>query len=156
MTKTETPTPTPESDACFRSYHYTTDAKCVAVFHFSQEMERQRDQARRELAAYRLLHWLAAQDVILFGDFIFDPNDSNPRNIRFSLMMNDTFHYASADAEPFCLEQIPEVAKIYSEHGNIGLVAWASLQRGQDPLAELVDEKFLSVRKAIESTYLVK
>lgn len=65
------------------------------------------------------------------------------------LLMNDTFYYASADAEPVGYDEWPAVKKIYEDHGNEGLIAWAALRRGHEPLPPLLTDKYLAAKEAL-------
>jgi hypothetical protein len=52
---------------------------------------------------------------------------------KYILNMNDTFHYACADAEEVSKEEAPEVARLFKAHGYKGLDYWVAEKRGYDP-----------------------
>jgi hypothetical protein len=52
---------------------------------------------------------------------------------EFVLNMNDTFHYACADAESVTKEQATEVVRLFKKHGMKGIDYWVACQRGYDP-----------------------
>ena len=50
------------------------------------------------------------------------------------LNMNDTFAFATADAEEVPPSQWQEVADIYKEFGRDGLTAWTAIRRNAEPI----------------------
>jgi hypothetical protein len=60
------------------------------------------------------------------------------------LVMNDTFDYACADGEYIPIDQLPTVLRMWVEYGHDGLTAWAARQRGEQPLRELLTDKYAS------------
>lgn len=58
-------------------------------------------------------------------------------NFSLYLLLNDTFFYASADAEEVLLDDLPELSRLWSDYGYVGAVAWAANKRKDEPLAEL-------------------
>lgn len=63
----------------------------------------------------------------------------------FSLHMGDTFAYASADCEPFSLDEAPELLRISVRDGWYGLVRWVAQRRGVEPIPEVksqLDRRF--------------
>lgn len=51
----------------------------------------------------------------------------------FRLNMNDTFYYGS-DSEDVSIEEIPEVAKLFTIYGYKGLTYWVSKKRNEKPM----------------------
>lgn len=60
--------------------------------------------------------------------------DSRP---RLALLMNDTFHYASADAEGVEWGELEEVYAVWKKDNWKGLVRWAAKKRGCKPLPQI-------------------
>lgn len=52
------------------------------------------------------------------------------------LTCGDTFAYACADAEPFGLDDLPEIDRLWKAHGYSGMVAWIAHKRQQEPVKE--------------------
>lgn len=66
------------------------------------------------------------------------------------LLMNDTFHYASADAEEVPYNEWPHVKEVYEKWGEEGLIAWVALRRGYDPaVSGVVTDKFKQAKQAL-------
>jgi hypothetical protein len=55
------------------------------------------------------------------------------------LNANDTFHYATADAERFVMEEsnLDKLIEVYERWGRDGVVALMASIRGDDPLPQL-------------------
>lgn len=64
-----------------------------------------------------------------------DPEETT----SLSVMCSDTFAYACADEEPLPFEEIPNLYKMYKEHGDWGALRWCALRRGVQPLPEIVE-----------------
>jgi len=54
-------------------------------------------------------------------------------NNNLLLGLNDTFYYASADAEKVETNEIPGLARLARNYGYAGVVYWASLKRNETP-----------------------
>jgi hypothetical protein len=64
--------------------------------------------------------------------------------------MNDTFDYASGDAEEVPPERWIEVNNVYKQYSSMGLIAWTALRRGYEPLKPIADKlEYQEVRKNI-------
>ena len=68
---------------------------------------------------------------------------------KFVLNINDTFHYACADAETVDKEQAKEIVRLFKKHGFKGIDYWVATQRGYDPKVPHYKERVETVR-AIE------
>lgn len=97
----------------------------------------------------------AQQAVDLFlgrNDLILRVNVTNPipapkhSQVRMLLNMGDTFEYATADAEEVPVDAIVKVAHVALDYGTQGLIAWAAMRRGYEPLAEVRDELYKKAR----------
>lgn len=73
----------------------------------------------------------------------YDHSDNATRKDGRSLMlnMNDTFLYACADGQLFDPEDIPEILRIYDSYGSVGLICWAAVVRGYDPVVEYTEDQ---------------
>ena len=71
------------------------------------------------------------------------------KDVRLWVVMNDTFGYACADGEDVPLDQLSSVSRMWSEHGHDGLTAWAARQRGEQPLRELLTDKYATAVAAL-------
>ncbi len=56
----------------------------------------------------------------------------NASAFHVTLNMNDTFGWATADAEDIAVEDIPKLVDVYQKFGHAGVDAFAALQRGYD------------------------
>lgn len=56
----------------------------------------------------------------------------NASAFHVTLNMNDTFDWATADAEDIAVEDIPKLVEVYQKFGHAGIDAFAALQRGYD------------------------
>src|SRR5579871_3957629 len=57
-----------------------------------------------------------------------------------TLNMNDTFAYASGDAERVPPEAMGEVIDIYRRFGWVGCICWAAMRRNEDPVIEYTED----------------
>lgn len=87
----------------------------------------------------QLMH-LASEDEVFFAS-------DGP-----AVLLNDTFSYASADAERVTEDQVPLLADLYQRFDHAGVVAWAAWRRGCEPIKELRTETYNSARAFIERT----
>lgn len=69
--------------------------------------------------------------------------------VRMALNMGDTFEYATADMEVVPVDAVVTVAQIALDYGVQGLIAWAAMRRGAEPLEQLRDELYKSARKML-------
>lgn len=69
-----------------------------------------------------------------------------------SLNVNDTFAYASADAESFQLDQAAEIVSLAQRYGGAGVTAWAAHHRGAQPIDTIPDdEKYIAAMGELHS-----
>lgn len=55
------------------------------------------------------------------------------------LLMNDTFGFATADAEPFEINESKVLWELYEKHGESGLIVWVSLRRNIKPIIKMAN-----------------
>jgi hypothetical protein len=65
---------------------------------------------------------------------------------KYILNMNDTFHYACADAEEVTKEEAKEVVELFKQHGWKGIDYWVAKKRGYDPEIPRYKERVEEVR----------
>ena len=109
-------------------------------------------EVNSEIERWRMAAEMTANDVAFFS-----PNEERPRiEDRFCLFCNDTFWWATADAEHVLWEQIPEVYAIYKAQGEAGLIDWISEKRGIRPMteAEASLDKLKRARREIRNSAL--
>lgn len=96
------------------------------------------------VAVVEAVRFLLAEDVL-----IIRINKDNA--IWCQIYMNDTFDYATAEAEEVTPDQLPELAHLYRTYGYSGLVAWVSLRRNLLPLRERQTESYHAARALLTS-----
>jgi len=74
----------------------------------------------------------------------------NYLGIHLCLLLNDTFYYASADAETVPNGMVKRVWEIYEKWGFDGLLAWAALRRKEQPLKPLITDKYKEAYASLE------
>lgn len=95
-----------------------------------------------KLRKYEILFHLAAQDIIHFSTYD-SVNENYGKYFTPYVLCNDTFYYASADAEEIDLGEVELLEDVYNKFDECGVVAWCSLKRGeQKPLKELISDKY--------------
>lgn len=95
------------------------------------------------------LLWLAARDIIFFSTY--DDDDKEYTNGFYAAVnCNDTFYYASADAESLPFERAEELRGAYELFGFAGVVAWCSLKRGYGPLERLQTEQYRAAMEFLQ------
>lgn len=57
-------------------------------------------------------------------------------SVELALTCSDTFMYACSDAEPFELDDIAEIHRLWSAHGYFGPMAWVARKRAAEPVKE--------------------
>lgn len=68
------------------------------------------------------------------------------------LNFSDTFGYASADAERVTLDDLPEIARLWQQHGYYGTVAWAAQKRREEPVKEIrYDALYLAAKADVRA-----
>lgn len=96
------------------------------------------------------LIWLAAREVVFFS--AYDPReDPDFRGWSCAILCNDSFVYASADAEDFDPAEADEVRGLYERHGWAGPLAWVARKRGVEPLEPLRTDAYRAARAELEA-----
>ncbi len=79
------------------------------------------------------------------------------KDLEVAIPCNDTFAYASADAEEIPEGREHEVRTIYDNYSWPGVIAWCAKERGVEPLAaflkqmgETAEYRYNLARKALE------
>lgn len=85
---------------------------------------------------YEHLFYLAAEDIVFFSFYNEEVEDYDGW-FHAAVNVNDTFYYASADAEDLAPGKAAIVRDYYERYGWGGVVAWAAIKRGQEPLPPL-------------------
>lgn len=75
--------------------------------------------------------WAAAAELCAEDVAFFHMDNDAP---KLALLMNDTFHYASADAEVVEWKDMLGVYDTWKQEGIDGLIRWAAAKRGCEPL----------------------
>lgn len=69
-----------------------------------------------------------------------------------ALNMNDTFAYATADAEYMPVEDLAPMLPVLAEYGHDALTAYAALRRGAEPIRRLRERQgYLAARAEVET-----
>jgi hypothetical protein len=56
--------------------------------------------------------------------------------------VNDTFYYASADAEDLKEDEIDGLIDVVKKYSHDGVTAWAARRRNMEPLPQLQTDKY--------------
>lgn len=109
---------------------------------------------KAENARLRKLYHLAARDVIFFSTYDEDTNSWPDCGEFFTpvVNVNDTFAYATADAQRITDDQIDTLIRLERRFGNDGVVAWAAAVRGCEPLEPYRTEKYRLARAAYSAS----
>ena len=112
------------------------------------------DRLRAENARFRKLYHLLARDVIFFSQYDEDTNTWPDCGEFFSpcVLLNDTFAYATADAERVTDDQLDTLITVERQFGNDGVVAWAAQVRGSEPLEPYRTEKYRAAREWLRTS----
>ena len=110
----------------------------------------------KELEQLHKVIFLAAVGAAFFGTYDEDETTRQGKgtwtvNARGALLMNDTFYYASADAERFGADDVDLLVDLQGRFSYHGLIAWASLKRSQDPIKPHMKPEFYEALKYIQS-----
>lgn len=115
-----------------------TDADDTTVR--EQTIRAELDAARREVEQLRAALWLVAHEEafcfaagchpFLVGPMALDPDSG----FVLAINVGDTFAYATADCEPFGLDQAPHLVRLMCDGGWQALVRWVAEHRGESPL----------------------
>jgi len=96
------------------------------------------------------LQILEAQRELTAADIAFPHEDGT-----YSLLLSDTFDFATADAERIPDDEVIGLAQLYKDHGWYALIVWAEDKRGQrvlKPLRKAVDEMRDRLKEAAPTT----
>ena len=99
---------------------------------YVREMERGRDEARRDAERIRALHYLAAQDVVFFSTYDIQ-TDQHSTTTGFPCVLSNDIFGSGADAELLPDDQILRLERIYREYGHDGVIAWLCERTGLTP-----------------------
>ena len=107
------------------------------------------DRLRAENARFRKLYHLLARDVIFFSQYDEDTNTWPDCGEFFApcVLLNDTFAYATADAERVTDDQLDTLITVERQFGNSGVIAWAAQVRGSEPLEPYRTENYRAARE---------
>jgi hypothetical protein len=105
-------------------------------------------ERNRRLETLDKLFWLASRDIIFFGSYNTAIGKWD-EHWHPAVNVNDTFYYASADAEDLKEEEIDGLIDVVKKFSHDGVTAWAARRRGMEPLPQLQTDKY---REAV--TYL--
>jgi len=105
------------------------------------ETVEQAAERNRRIETLDKLFWLASRDIIFFGSYntaigTWDEHWHPAVNV------NDTFYYASADAEDLKEEEIDGLIDVVKKFSHDGVTAWAARRRNMDPLPQLQTDKY--------------
>ncbi len=81
------------------------------------------------------LQILEAQRELTAADLAFPHEDGT-----YSLLLSDTFDFATADAERIPDDEVVGLAQLYKDHGHFALIVWAEDKRGQRVIKPLRDD----------------
>ena len=95
-------------------------------------LQDQQDQAYQPIAQ---LVELEAALFLVACDIAMISKDKN--TLTCCLCCNDTFGYATADAEPIEWHEAPALKVLYEQEGWQGLIRWIAKKRGVEPLPEM-------------------
>lgn len=96
------------------------------------------------------LLWLAAEDVVMFSHYNEELSEYD-NGFYAAIVCNDTFVYASADAEGIAPGQASTVRDFYVRYGWSGVVAWIATVRKIEPLAPLQDLKYMAAMEELRT-----
>lgn len=89
-----------------------------------------------------MIFWLAARDVIMFGTYS-EEEQAWTTGYSVCINVNDTFAYASADAEEIAeADDIAVVDALYSKFGWAGPVAYCAVKRKHHPLKAIRGDQY--------------
>ena len=75
--------------------------------------------------------WLAAHDVGFFSMWNGTDHSGPP---KLALLCNDTFAWATADAEDVLDAQIDTIVELFKSEGEAGVIKWIAQQRNMKPM----------------------
>ena len=126
------------------SYDWTQGPYVLAA-----EADAEIERLRAENARFRKLYHLLARDVIFFSQYDEDTNTWPDCGEFFApcVLLNDTFAYATADAERVTDDQLDTLITVERQFGNSGVIAWAAQVRGSEPLEPYRTENYRAARE---------
>ena len=89
------------------------------------------EAARRKVDLAEKKAWLAAHDVGFFSMWNGTDHSGPP---KLALLCNDTFAWATADAEDVLDEQIDTIVELFKSEGEAGVIKWIAQQRNMKPM----------------------
>jgi hypothetical protein len=103
------------------------------------------DEPTETLEQYRALMELACADIIFFhaqehGPFVGPEQPALPREVAFSVMVNDLF-VPAADAEGFPISEAIPIRDIFRSQGYEGVVRWVQKRRDGMALRPHVEKR---------------
>lgn len=87
------------------------------------------------------LFYLSSQDVVYFHE------DGRPW-----VLCNDTFYYASADAEDLPIDEVSRLFGVYKKFGYHGVTAWCAEHRGMEPLEPHRTDEYRAARAMLTAS----
>jgi hypothetical protein len=105
------------------------------------------------LVQAELIFWLLAREVIFLSTFDNDVQDWS--NHWYAVVnLNDTFYYATADAESVTLNGLADLKYYFDKYSWDGITAWASFKReGMEPVARLRTKEYYAAMEEIKDNY---
>jgi len=85
-----------------------------------------------------MLEEMLAADAVGLSNWRKEERDAK-EEIVIQINLNDTFCFACADCEELPIQELPVAFRAWKAHEHWGLVAWAAMRRGMEPIEELLD-----------------
>ena len=89
------------------------------------------EAAQRKVDLAEKKAWLAAHDVGFFSMWNGTDHSGPP---KLALLCNDTFAWATADAEDVLDAQIDTIVELFKSEGEAGVIKWIAQQRNMKPM----------------------
>lgn len=93
-----------------------------------------------ECAIWKMAAEMVASDDAFYSQYDDKTKTHSSENTKLCLNMNDVWAWATADGENVEWDEIPQVYKLWKEHGNNGLLVWACKKRNTRPQKPLFDK----------------
>lgn len=109
---------------------FGTGGEAVCLFPFYKEDS-------ESFCEEEALAYLLSEEVVFCNSrkFVGYGGKVEEETIVIFVILNDTFYYASADAEPIRLSELQNLYELYKEHKYTGIVKWATEKRGILPIS---------------------
>ena len=110
------------------------EAREVDVVLLREDLEKRTaelEAAKRKVDLAEKKAWLAAHDVGFFSMWNGTDHSGPP---KLALLCNDTFAWATADAEDVLDEQIDTIVELFKSEGEAGVIKWIAQQRNMKPM----------------------